>query len=32
MKLPTKEEQEKAKHPAFVMDLELPYERYKREN
>jgi lipopolysaccharide cholinephosphotransferase len=33
MKLPSKEEQERAKHPAFVMDLELPYELYeKRKN
>lgn len=32
MVLPSEEEQEKGKHPAYVMDLELPYEQYRQQN
>lgn len=30
MILPTEKEQEKAKHPAFYLNLELPFEKYKQ--
>lgn len=31
MQIPSKEEQEKGKHPAYFLDLELPFEEYKRQ-
>lgn len=31
MQIPSKEEQEKGKHPAYFLDLELPFEEYKKQ-